>query len=228
MTLGAPSSSSSSSSHAQIHGSLLTFECVLKYCISRSYYIHQLDLERECRLVLAQRDSKRPMIKLAVIKLLPLLARYQTAKFIKLNLLDQALSFLIKVLDDTNSSRALHSKSRESLHLRLHRKHTLKSIGSLATIVGPNLIRSTKTELVQSKALKTLGRMLQATKSQNQLAQILKIMLHSFNLALAAKKNALKNKGELQRRLDSTQDLKPSSAHLKASTESLEGSRWFT
>lgn len=126
------------------------------------------------------------MIKLAVIKLLPLFAKYQTAKFIRFNLLDHSLSFLIKVLSDTNS-KALNSKNKESLHYRVHRNHSLKSIGKIAQIVGPKMIRSTKSELVQSKALKTLGRMLQATKSQNQLTKILKLMQHSFELALSAK-----------------------------------------
>ncbi len=199
------------------HGSLLTFECVLRYCIDHDYYI-QCDLGSLCQLVLAQRDSKRPEIKLAVIKLLPLFAQYQTAKFVRLNLVDQSLSFLMAVLEDTNSSaaaaKALSTASlsatakRAAVQHGLFRKWALFSIGRLAHIVGPKMIRSTASELKQSKAIKTLGRMLQATKSQHQLTAIIRIVADAVNTALTAKRQlAHKMKGSFNAKTKNNHDL---------------------
>ncbi len=50
----------------------------------------------------SKNDNRKPMIKLSVIKLLPLFAQYQTNKFMD-NFLDQSLSYLIQTLKDTNN-----------------------------------------------------------------------------------------------------------------------------
>eukprot|EP01084_Bolivina_argentea_P149078 260500_1 len=166
------------------HGSLLTFQCVLNYCIKNKVIISTIDFDKLCKLTLAEKDNRKPMIKLSVIKLLPLFAQYQTNKFIN-NFLDQSLSYLIQTLKDTNS-RAIHSGSKE--YIKNFRNESFKSIGKISIIVGTKMIRSKKSELDQRKALKTLGRMLSATKNQSQLTKIIKIINESFILAKNRKK----------------------------------------
>ena len=118
------------------HGSLLTFQCVLNYCIKNNETIPfcTKDFKKLCELVLKEKENKKSIIKLAVIKLLPLFAAYETNKFIKFNFLDQSLSYLINVLQETNKSIAANVKP----DIKAFRNQSFRSIGKIAIIVGPN------------------------------------------------------------------------------------------
>merc|ERR1712129_83578 len=95
------------------HGSLLTFECVLNYCLTQNESIPSLltkDFDKLCNLIFAQKEHRKAIIKLSVIRLLPLFAQYQKTKFVSSSFLDQSLTFLIKTLNETNLKKDFQKK----------------------------------------------------------------------------------------------------------------------